>query len=160
VSADEAVTFSATLFRPEGAGTATFVRIPDNVMRVFATRARVPVAGTVNGFAFRGSLMPMGGAHLLCVNAQMRAGAKTQAGQTATIVLARDTAPRAVEVPDDLAQRFKRAARAGRLFAGLSYTHQKEYVEWITGAKKAETRKSRLDKTIEMLLAGKRTKST
>ncbi|HPN33519.1 MAG TPA: YdeI/OmpD-associated family protein [bacterium] len=34
----------------------------------------------------------------------------------------------------------------------MSYAHQKEYVRWITEAKKLETRQKRLNKTVEMLL--------
>jgi len=33
----------------------------------------------------------------------------------------------------------------------LSYTHRKEYVRWITEAKKEETRKNRFEKAIELL---------
>jgi uncharacterized protein YdeI (YjbR/CyaY-like superfamily) len=41
-------------------------------------------------------------------------------------------------------------------FDKLSYTHQKEYVNWITDAKKEETRQNRIAKTIEMLKKGKK----
>jgi len=36
-------------------------------------------------------------------------------------------------------------------FAGLSYTHRREYRRWIAEAKKEETRLKRLEKAIEML---------
>jgi uncharacterized protein YdeI (YjbR/CyaY-like superfamily) len=37
----------------------------------------------------------------------------------------------------------------------LSYTHQREHVEAIEGAKKPETRQRRIDAAVRMLLAGK-----
>jgi len=37
----------------------------------------------------------------------------------------------------------------------MSYTHRKEYVNWINEAKKEETRQRRLIKAIEMLLEKK-----
>ena len=43
-------------------------------------------------------------------------------------------------------------------FDGLSYTHRKEWVRWIEEAKKAETRATRLTKTVESLREGKRTR--
>ena len=46
----------------------------------------------------------------------------------------------------------RRWARA----TGLSYTHRKEWVRWIDEAKKAETRATRLARTVESLRAGKR----
>jgi uncharacterized protein YdeI (YjbR/CyaY-like superfamily) len=51
---------------------------------------------------------------------------------------------------------LKKDKEARAFFDKLSYTHRKEYVNWVTEAKKAETRQSRIIKTIEMLKKGKR----
>jgi uncharacterized protein YdeI (YjbR/CyaY-like superfamily) len=45
---------------------------------------------------------------------------------------------------------------ADRIFNNFAYTHRKEYTAWIEGAKKPETRNSRLIKTIEMTSNGKK----
>jgi len=45
-------------------------------------------------------------------------------------------------------------AEARRVFDGLPFTHRKEYVRWIEGAKKAETRQNRLAKTLMRLKGG------
>jgi uncharacterized protein YdeI (YjbR/CyaY-like superfamily) len=42
-------------------------------------------------------------------------------------------------------------------FEKLSYTHRKEYCRWIAGAKKEESRSSRMAKAIEMLRGGIKT---
>ena len=39
----------------------------------------------------------------------------------------------------------------------LAYTHQREYAEWITGAKRDETRQRRVTQAIERLEAGTKT---
>lgn len=44
---------------------------------------------------------------------------------------------------------------ASETFAGLSYTHQREYVEWITQAKRPETRARRVAQAVERLQEGK-----
>jgi uncharacterized protein YdeI (YjbR/CyaY-like superfamily) len=52
---------------------------------------------------------------------------------------------------------FEKVMKKERLlpvFKKLSYTHRKEYCNWITEAKKQETRLKRLDKAIEMLKSG------
>jgi len=49
------------------------------VPKVFGARARVPVRGTINGFAFRSSISPYGGVHYLPVNKALRDGAKVKA---------------------------------------------------------------------------------
>ncbi|NLI92775.1 MAG: YdeI/OmpD-associated family protein [Peptococcaceae bacterium] len=41
---------------------------------------------------------------------------------------------------------------AQEAYAKLSYTHKKEYFQWITGAKKTETRAARIEKVIQKLL--------
>ena len=66
---------------------------PFDVKQVFGTIARVSVCGTINGFPFRSSLMPMGGCHFMAVNRALRAGAHCQAGDTVSGVMERDTAP-------------------------------------------------------------------
>lgn len=62
------------------------------------------------------------------------------------------SSPRPVTIPEDLRQALaaNRAARAA--FEALPPSHQREYVEWITEAKKEETRRTRIQKTLTMLL--------
>ena len=72
---------------------------PVDVLEVFGTRARVPVRGTINGFPFRSSLMPMGGCHMMPVNKTLREGAGVEAGDMVEVVMERDDEKRTVEVP-------------------------------------------------------------
>ncbi len=54
-------------------------------------------------------------------------------------------------VPAELKRAFQSNKEAKSAFEKLSYTHQKEYAQWIEAAKKDETRQNRVVKTIEML---------
>src|SRR3954468_7895692 len=45
---------------------------------------------------------------------------------------------------------------AKEVFQNLSQVNQKEYVEWIEGAKRKDTKNRRLEATVEKLLAGKK----
>jgi len=63
-----------------------------------------------------------------------------------------------VEIPRDLLKELKKDEEARAFFDKLSYTHQKEYVTWVTEAKKEDTRQNRIAKTIEMLKKGKKTR--
>ncbi|MGD0063380.1 MAG: YdeI/OmpD-associated family protein [Streptosporangiaceae bacterium] len=67
-----------------------------------------------------------------------------------------DTAPREVEIPADLAEALAGDDAARTAFDGLSFTHRKEWVRWVEEAKKADTRATRLAKTVESLRAGHR----
>lgn len=42
------------------------------------------------------------------------------------------------------------------IFEAYSYTHRKEYVEWITGAKRQETRENRIKKAVEKIAEGRK----
>src|SRR6201993_1535060 len=75
---------------------------PFDVEKTFGTRARVPVRGTINGYPFRSSLMPMGGCHRMVVNRELREGAGVKAGDTVKVVMERDEAPRTVDPPAPL----------------------------------------------------------
>lgn len=136
-------------------GAWTILRAPFNVAEVFGTKARVPVVGTMNGFAFRNSLMPEGdGSHRMMVGKDLQAGAKARAGDTVSVVLQRDDKKREVEVPPELAAALKKNKRAATFFAELSPSCKAEYATWIASAKQAETKTNRAAKAVEMLAAG------
>ncbi|WP_063860409.1 MULTISPECIES: YdeI/OmpD-associated family protein [unclassified Paenibacillus] len=59
-----------------------------------------------------------------------------------------------VIVPDDLAETFRVNPSAADFFATLSYSNRKEYAQWITEAKREETRSTRVVKTVEKLQQG------
>ena len=58
-------------------------------------------------------------------------------------------------VPDDLASALKKNKAAGKVFADFSPSHRKEYITWITEAKREETRQKRLATTLKWLAEGK-----
>jgi hypothetical protein len=129
---------------------------PFDIQEVFKTRGRVPVRGTINGFPFRSSLMPMGGSHRMVVNKTIRDGAGVKAGDTVSVQMERDEAERVVEVPLPLRKALARSRAAQANWAKLSCTHRKEIARSITEAKKEETRARRLEKAIDILKTGKK----
>ena len=136
---------------------ATGIHIPFDVHKVFGTRARVPVRGTINGFPYRGSLFPMGdGQHYMVVRKELREAAGVKGGQTITVTMERDDEPRTVTPPADLARALRRDRAAQAAWDKLSYTHRREYAELIEGAKRPETRARRVEKALSQLAAGKK----
>jgi hypothetical protein len=144
--------------RASGRGGGTLLDVPENISEALAQRGRVPVRVSVNGVAFRGSLMPTGdGRHVLGVTKAQLAEAGVAQGDRVDVELARDTEPRVIEPPADLAAALAGVPEAEAAFAGLSYTHRREYVRWIEEARRAETRSRRVVKAVEMLRDGVRT---
>jgi uncharacterized protein YdeI (YjbR/CyaY-like superfamily) len=58
------------------------------------------------------------------------------------------------EVPADLAAALQRAGLA-EFFRNCTPAHRREYVQWIVGAKKPETRAARIAQAVKMIAAKK-----
>ena len=67
----------------------------------------------------------------------------------------RPTVRKELVVPDYMTSALKKNKKALAAFEDFSYSHKKEYVEWITEAKREETRQKRLETMMGWLLEGK-----
>lgn len=63
--------------------------------------------------------------------------------------------PRELSIPAELSVALKKNKKASAAFEGFSYSHKKEYVDWISEAKREETRAQRLATTVAWLAEGK-----
>ena len=133
--------------------TATGIQVPVPVVEALGAGKRVPVAVTINGYTYRTTIAPMGGLYLIPLSAENRAGAGVQAGEAVDVDIERDTAPREVTVPADLAEALD-GAGVRAAFDELSFTRRKEIVGAVEGAKKPETRRARVERAITELSAG------
>jgi hypothetical protein len=137
---------------PRGPGGAwTYLQVPFSVPEVFGRKGQIPVRATINGFTFRNSLMPRKGVHILGIGKDILAAAAASPGDTVQVELVLDDAPRTVTVPADLEAALAPAPAQAQAFAALSYSHKKEYVDWIESAKKPETRATRIQKALAMI---------
>lgn len=73
----------------------------------------------------------------------------------ATMRRAPRAAPKPIVVPDDLVAALRKNVRASAAFDKFPPSHKREYVEWITGAKREETRARRLETAIRQIAEGK-----
>lgn len=149
---DERRAFDAEIL--PGAGGGAFVEIPFRVEEVYGNRGRVKVRATFDGHEYRGSLAPMGGVHVLGLLKGIRAAIGKDIGDRVRVGLELDLEPRTVDVPPELDEALRGAPDVRARFDDLSYTHRREYAQWVAEAKKAETRARRAAKTIEMLRTG------
>ena len=136
--------------------TATGFEVPEDVVEALGSGQRPQVTVTIEGYTYRTTVARMGGRFLVGLNAENRAAAGVAAGDRVDVDIQLDTGPREVEVPAELTEALAYDDVARANFDGMSYTHRKEWVRWIEEAKKAETRATRLAKTVESLHAGKR----
>jgi hypothetical protein len=135
-------------------GVVSAITPPINVPEMFRSRGRVPVKGTINGFPFRSSLMPMGGCHMMPVNKAVCQGAGVKPGDVVDVMMERDAEERTVEPPVELARALKNSKQARERWENLSFTYKKEMANSISGAKQEETRERRLAKVVSVLETG------
>jgi hypothetical protein len=92
----------------------------------------------------------------MAVGKDLQACTKARPGDLVRIVLQKDEEERVVTVPKELEDALRKNQRAASTFAKLAPSHKKEYADWISSAKKPDTKISRVQKAIEMLEAGKK----
>lgn len=125
------------------------------VPQTFGQKARVPVRGTINGFPYRSSLMPMDGCYAMVVNRTIREGAGVKAGDEVDVIMERDTEERTAEAPPKLKRELAKSKKAQERWGKLSFTHKKEMARSISEAKQEETKKRRLEKVMYVLKLGR-----
>ena len=137
-----------------GGKTATGFRIPENVVADLGPGKRPAVRVTIGGHTYRTTVAPMGGAFMIPLSAENRAGAGAAAGDEVDVDVELDTEPRVVTVPPDFADALDRQPDARRAFDALSYSNQRRHVLSIEGAKTDETRQRRIGKAVDALRQG------
>jgi hypothetical protein len=139
----------------QGGKTATGIRVPDEVMAALGSGRRPPVKVTINGYTYRSTVAVMGGAYMVGVSAEHRAGAGVAGGDEVEVDLELDTAPREVEVPPDLAAALDAEPAARSTFDGLSYSNRSWHVLQVTAARTEETRQRRIARSVDLLKQGR-----
>ena len=143
-------TFRAPVRSSDRGSGGHLVEVPPAVVEALGGKGRIRVTATFDGVPYRGSIVRMRGVAVLGVQKAIMA----EVGDSLTVVVRNDEAPREVEVPDDLAEALARNDPARTAFEGLSFSHKQEYVEAINEAKRPETRARRVERTIQALIDG------
>jgi hypothetical protein len=133
-------TFSATIVRD---GAMCFIPLPFDPRDAFG-KVRAPVRVTLNGYSYRSTIAAMGGPPCVPLRRSHREAAGLDGGETLAVRVDLDTEKREAVPPADLVAALKASKTAWAGWNDLSYTHQREHVEAIEGAKKPETRKRRI----------------
>lgn len=155
------ICFSATLFRPAATAKAvawTFLTLPKEASLKLPSRGMTSVEGTFNGLAFQAALEPDGqGGHWLKVDRKLREAAGAKPGD----VVAMEIAPVAEEpeprLPPDLRKALTAAdPKARAVWSDITPVARRDWVQWITSAKREATRLKRIESACDMLAKGKR----
>jgi hypothetical protein len=146
--------FRTTVHQAEGMN-ATGLEVPEKIVTALGPGKKHKVTVGINGYVYRSTVAVYSGRYFLPLAKEHRDAAGVKAKDKVEVTLELDTAPREVDLPKDFAAALKKAgARAA--FDKLAFTHRKEHVRSIEEAKAPETRARRIEKSVAMVLAGKK----
>jgi hypothetical protein len=132
-----------------------FVLVPAKVAAKAELAHGARVRGTLNGVAYRSSLMRYSGIFHLGVHKATAAAARVAQGARVDVTIELDDEPLPTDVvPDDLARALRADAKAPVAWKKLAPSVRRGYVKSVMEAKKPETRARRVAKIVETLQAG------
>ncbi|WP_346939099.1 YdeI/OmpD-associated family protein [Clostridium sp.] len=143
--------FGGQLKEAIGKGGA-YIEIPFNVEETFGAK-RVKVKATFDGVPYRGSIVRMGTeCHIIGVTKDIRKMINKDVGDYVEVIVEKDNEERKINLPEDFKIRIEESKEIYDFWNSLSYSNQKKYVDYIDSAKKEETRKKRIEDSINKLI--------
>ena len=147
------IEFDGVIESARGGGAC--IPVPFDPKEAFGTRRSVRVRATYDDFEASSNVLSMDGRPILGIHKATCEAIGKGPGDRVRVSLVVDTSPRVVTIPAELDAQFTAHPKARSIFDSLSFTHRREYAEWVAGAKKQETRDLRALKAIDMLADGK-----
>lgn len=134
---------------PDNAG----ILVPAEVVEALAGGKHPRVSVTLNGFnyRYRSSIAKMGDEYLIPASKARRTEGKLEVDVPYDIEIALDTAPREVEVPEELGVHFAENPTIKAVWDAMSCSNQLRLVTPALDAKKPETRARNIEKIIAQL---------
>lgn len=129
-------------------GNNTGIEVPEEIILKFGAGKKPPVVVTLKGYTYRSTVAVMGGKYLIPLSAEHRNNSTAKGGENLEVNLELDTAPRIVNVPEDLAAKLKVNNEANSFYESLAPSSKKKIVTLIEAAKTEATRNKRIDKTV------------
>ena len=155
------IRFKAKVLLPAESGKGeswTFLVLPPNASAKLPTRSMTAVEGTINGFPFEAVLEPDGQkSHWLKVPQKLSKAAGINVGDTVPLEIAPAAEEPEPEVPADFRAALATAEpKAREIWEDITPIARRDWIQWITTAKQAETRTRRVKNACSMLASGKR----
>ena len=135
--------------------TATGIPVPAEVVDALDAGKRPKVTVTIGAHTYRSSVASWGDGFMVSLSAANRTAAGVEAGDSVSVEIELDAAPRAVVMPPDFAAALAEQPVARQFFESLSFSNQRWFTDSVDSAKKAETRAARIDKYVAMLGEGR-----
>jgi hypothetical protein len=145
------LSFTAPIYK---IGQLRCLDIPPRISAALGGDTRIPVRGTIGGVAIRPTTLVAAGdgTHRLFVHGKIRKALGVDDGDRVRVVLERDTKADIVVVPGDMLESLAERPDAEAVFDSMTPAQRREIVRWLESAKTIATRKSRLERNLDMLV--------
>lgn len=157
--ATTAVRFDATLHRPAQPKNAAwaFLVLPKTASARLPTRSQVTVEGRFASAPFQATLEPDGeGSHWLKVETALLDAAKARPGDKVALEIAPVAQEPEPKVPPDLRAALSAEPAAKATWDDITPVARRDWIQWVTSGKKAETRVKRIATACDKLASGQR----
>jgi hypothetical protein len=151
--------FRAALLRPAAVreDAWSFLLVPLAASAGLPSRGMTAVQGSLNGIAFRATLEPDGKkSHWMKVPRKLREAAGAEVGEVVEVQMAPAAKQPEPRVPPDLRKALASSREARATWADITVIARRDWIQWITSARQAETRARRIGAACDMLASGKR----
>lgn len=152
------VEFKAILqkFGSQGEKTGwTYLEVPEKIAKKIkaGTKKSFRVKGKIDAFAFKGSLLPMGGGDFIfAVKGEIRKKIKKFKGDTVIVKMEEDKS--AVEYSKELLACLAEDKKVKAIFEKLPGSHKNYYSKWVDSAKGEATKAKRIAMVMDGLPKG------
>jgi hypothetical protein len=138
-------------------GGRVLVALPFDPDTTWGEKERHHVTGTINGHPYRGPLGSHGAGHFIALGEAWRRDTGVVPGTSVDVVL-RPEGPQRATLAPDIASALAAEPDAQAFFEGLATFYRNNYVRWIEGAKRPETRAARIAEAVALLKAERKQK--
>jgi hypothetical protein len=145
------LTFTTTLKTDDETGTARYIELPPEIAAALPAKSKMRVKGTLNRVPFQTSLAKYRETgYVFPMKKSLRDAVGVDVGGEIIVSIEpnHETHP---PLPADVAAALAATPAAQTLWNRLPPSHQREYLNHINDAKKADTRARRIAKMIEMI---------
>ena len=133
-----------------------YIVLPFDPNKVWGSRERYHVRGTINGMGVRGALEQFGKGYFLPLGPAYRRGAGLHLGDPVSVVLMPE-GPQSEALAADIVTALKADPEAASFFDGLATFYRKKYLRWIDATRRSpEVRAQRIAELVELMKAGKK----
>ncbi|WP_066891787.1 YdeI/OmpD-associated family protein [Clostridium nigeriense] len=130
---------------------ATYIEVPLDVEKEFGSK-RVKVRVKFDNIDYRGSIVKMGlPCYMIGITKEIRNKIGKSYGDIISVEIEKDEDERIVELPKEFKEKLIKNNDAYKFYESLSYSQKRKYFQWITSAKKEETKIKRQEEAIEKL---------